>query len=77
MKKSDIIVMINAHVGKQRRKLEGEFLTCKNGPYVTYFNSNSSRAAGIGIAIRLCADINVIDTEQDDDDRILILMNNS
>ena len=40
---------------------------------MTYFNSNSSRAAGVGIAIKLTSDIQVLDSERDTEDRILIL----
>ena len=38
----DIIFIINAQVGKQKKNVEKELLTCKNGPYMTYFNSNSN-----------------------------------
>ena len=69
----DIIFIINTQVGKQKKVVEKEFLTCKNGPYMTYFNSNSSRAAGVGIAIKLTSDIQVLDSERDTEDRILIL----
>ena len=40
---------------------------------MTYFNSESSRSAEVGIAIRLCADIDILDTAKDTNDRILIL----
>ena len=40
---------------------------------MTYLNSNSSRAVGVGIAIKLTSDIQVLDSERDIDDRILIL----
>ena len=40
---------------------------------MTYFNSSSSRAAGVGIAIKLTSDIQVLDSERDTEDRILIL----
>ena len=55
----DVIFIINAQIGQH--KLD------------TYFNSNSSRAAGVGIAIKLTSDIQVLDSERDTDDRILIL----
>ena len=48
---NDIIFIINTQIGKNKAIVQREFLTCKNGPYMTYFNSNSSRAAGVGIAI--------------------------
>ena len=32
---------------------------------MTYFNSESSRSAGVDIAIRLCADIDILDTARD------------
>ena len=40
---------------------------------MTYFNSNPSRAVGVGIAIKLTSDIQVLDSEKDTDDRILII----
>ena len=40
---------------------------------MTYFNSSSSRAAGVGIAIKLTSDIQVLDSERDTEDRILII----
>ena len=40
---------------------------------MTYFNSDSSRAAGVVIPIKLCADIEVLDMVKDNNDRILIL----
>ena len=55
------------------KNVQREFMTCKNGPYITYFNSNSSRAAGVGIAIKLGAKVEVLDIEKDNHDRILIL----
>ena len=69
----DIIFIINTQIGKNKSSVQREFLTCRNGPYMTYFNSDSSRAAGVGIAIKLCADIEVLDMVKDNNDRILIL----
>ena len=69
----DIIFIINTQIGKNKSTVQREFLTCRNGPYMTYFNSDSSRAAGVGIAIKLCADIEVLDMVKDNNDRILIL----
>ena len=40
---------------------------------MTYFNSESPRAAGVGIAIKLCSDIEILDQVNDNNDRILIL----
>ena len=40
---------------------------------MTYFNSDSSRAAGVGLAIKVCADIELLDMVKDNNDRILIL----
>ena len=56
-----------------KKNVQREFMTCKNGPYITYFNSNSSRAAGVGIAIKLGSKVEVLDIEKDNQDRILIL----
>ena len=69
----DIIFIINTQIGNKQKIVQREFLTCKNGPYMTYFNSDSPRSAGVGIAIRLCADIEILDTDKDTNDRILIL----
>ena len=46
----DVIFIINTQIGKNKAIVQREFLTCRNGPYMTYFNSDSSRAAGVGIA---------------------------
>ena len=70
---NDVIFIINAQVGQHKKTVQREFMTCKNGPYLTYFNSKSSRAAGVGIAIKFGAKIEVLDIEKDDQDRILIL----
>ena len=70
---SDVIFIINAQVGQHKKTVQREFMTCKNGPYITYFNSNSSRAAGVGIAIKLGAKVEVLDIEKDNYDRTLIL----
>jgi hypothetical protein len=40
---------------------------------MTYFNSDSSRAAGVGIAIKLCAEIEVLDMAKDKNNRLLII----
>ena len=40
---------------------------------MTYFNSESSSGAGVGITIKLCSDIEVLDQVKDNNDRILIL----
>ena len=70
---SDVIFIINAQVGPHKKTVQREFMTCKNGPYITYFNSNSSRAAGVGIAIKLGSKVEVLDIEKDNHDRTLIL----
>ena len=69
----DIIFIINCQIGKNKATVQREFLTCKNGPYMTYFNSDSPRAAGVGIAVKLCSDIEILDQVKDNNDRILIL----
>ena len=69
----DIIFIINCQIGKNKAMVQREFLTCKNGPYMTYFKSDSPRAAGVGIAIKLCSDIEILDQVKDNNDRILIL----
>ena len=39
----DVLFIINAQIGNNNKIVQREFLTCKNGPYMTYFNSESSR----------------------------------
>ena len=70
---NDVIFIINAQVGPHKKTVQREFMTCKNGPYITYFNSTSSRAAGVGIAIKLGSKVEVLDIEKDNHDRTLIL----
>ena len=69
----NIIFIINCQIGKNKSIVQHEFLTCKSGPYMTYFNSESPRAAGVRIAIKLCSDIEILDQTKDNSDRILIL----
>ena len=69
----DVIFIINSQIGKNKSLVQREFMNCKNGPYITYFYSESSRAAGVGIEIRMNADIDVLDIVKDDNDRIIIL----
>jgi hypothetical protein len=69
----DVIFIVNTQIGKNKATVQRGFLTCRNGPYMTYFNSDSSRVAEVGIAIKLCADIEVLDIAKDNNDRILIL----
>ena len=61
----DVIFIINAQIGNNKNIVQPEFLTCKKGPYMTYFNSDSPRSAGVGIAIRLCADIDILDIDNE------------
>ena len=56
----DVIFIINSQIGNNKYVVQREFLQCKNGPYLTYFNAESSRAAGVGITIRLCSDSEII-----------------
>ena len=53
--------------------VEREFLFGGKNPYKIYTNSKASDARGVLIAIKIKANIQVIDTKKDDDDRILIL----
>jgi exonuclease III len=69
----DILLLTNTQIGRNRRLIEKEFLIGGENPYVIYTNSSASDARGVLIAIRLQADIQVIDTAKDDEDRILIL----
>ena len=73
---NDMIFIINTQIGEEEKNksmVQREFLQCKNHPYMTYFNFESSRAAGVGIEIKLCSDIEVIDQVKDNNDRTLIL----
>ena len=69
----DILLLTNTQIGRNRRLIEKEFLIGGENPYVIYTNSSASDARGVLIAIKLQADIQVIDTATDDEDRILIL----
>ena len=65
--------LTNTQIGRNRRLIEKEFLIGGENPYVIYTNSSASDARGVLITIKLQADIQVIDTAKDDEDRILIL----
>ena len=69
----DILLLTNTQIGRNRRLIEKEFLIGAENPYVIYTNSSASDARGVLIDIKLQADIQVIDTAKDDEDRILIL----
>ena len=49
-KADDVIFIINTQIGKNKSLVQWEFLQGKNRPYMTYFNSESFRAAGVDIA---------------------------
>ena len=69
----DILLLTNTQIGRNRRIIEKEFLIGGENPYEIYTNSSASDARGVLIAIRIQANIQVIDTAKDDEDRILIL----
>ena len=64
----DVIMLTNVQIGNNRRMVEREFLFGGKNPYEIYTNSKASDARGL-----LIANIQVIETKKDDDDRILIL----
>jgi hypothetical protein len=69
----DIIFLTNTQVGTKRNIVEKEFLNCKNGPYLTYFNSDSASSAGVMIAIHIRLELKILEIKKDDENRILIL----
>jgi hypothetical protein len=40
----DIIFLTNTQVGTKKSIIEKEFLNCKNGPYLTFLNSESANS---------------------------------
>ena len=69
----DVITLTNVQIGNNRRIVKREFLFGGKNPYEIYTNSKAIDARGVLIAIKIEANIQVIDTKKDDDDRILIL----
>ena len=73
MEDDDVIMLTNVQLGTNKLMVEREFLFGGKNPYKIYTNSKASYARGVLIAIKIKANIQVIDTKKDDDDRILIL----
>ena len=73
MEDDDVIMLTNVQLGTNKLMVEREFLFGGKNPYEIYTNSKASDAMGVLIAIKIKANIQVIDTKKDDDDRILIL----
>ena len=69
----DILLLTNTQIGRNRRAIEKEFLIGGDNPYEIFTNSSASDARGVLIAIRIQANIQVVDMAKDDEDRILIL----
>ena len=69
----DILLLTNTQIGRNRRVIEKEFLIGGDNPYEIFTNSGASDARGVLIAIRIQANIQVVDMAKDDEDRILIL----
>ena len=69
----DILLLTNTQIGRNRRVIEKEFLIGGDNPYEIFTNSNASDDRGVLIAIRIQANIQVVDMAKDDEDRILIL----
>jgi exonuclease III len=67
------LCLTNTQIGQNRRIIEKEFLLGGNNPYEIFTNSGVSDAHGVLIAIRIQANIQVVDMVKDDEDRILIL----
>ena len=73
LEEDDIVMLTNVQIGQNRRTIEREFLFGGKSPYEIYTNSKSSEAKGVLIAIKIKANIQVLDVRKDEDDRILIL----
>ena len=72
MEDDDVIMLTNVQLGTNKLAVEREFLFGGKNPYEIYTNSKESDARGVLIAIKIKANIQVIDTKKDDNDRILI-----
>ena len=73
MEDDDVIMLTNVQLGTNKMAVEKEYLFGGKSPYEIYTNSKASNARGVLIATKIKANIQVIDTRKDDDDRILIL----
>ena len=69
----DALILTNTQIGRNRRIIEKEFLLGGDNPYEILTNSGASDARGVLIAIRIQANIQVVDMAKDDEVRILIL----
>ena len=73
LEEDDIVMLTNVQIGQNRRTIEREFLFGGKSPYEIYTNSKASEAKGVLIAIKIKANIQVLDVRKDEEDRILIL----
>jgi hypothetical protein len=57
----DILCLTNTQIGQNRRIIENEFLLGGNTPYKMFTNSGASDARSVLIAIKIQANIQVVD----------------
>ena len=69
----NIICLTNMQVGKNRKVIEKEFLLGGTTPYEMFINSNASDARGVMIAVKIRANIQIVDRAKDDEDRIILI----
>ena len=73
LEEDDVIMLTNVQLGTNKLVVEREFLFAGKNPYEIFTNSSANEARGVLIAIKIKANIQVIDVKKDDEDRILIL----
>ena len=69
----DILLLTNTQIGRNRRVIEREFLLGGATPYEIFTNSTASDSKGVLIAVKMRANIQIVNMIKDDEDRILLL----
>ena len=67
LEEDDVIMLTNVQLGNNKLMVEREFLFAGKNPYEIYTNSKASDARGVLIAIKIKANIQVIDTKKDEE----------
>ncbi len=69
----DILCLTNTQIGRNRRVIERLFLLGGATPYEIFTNSSASDSRGVMIAVKMRANIQIVDMIKDEEDRILLL----
>ena len=69
----NIICLTKVQIGKNHTLIEMEFLLGGSTQYKIFINLNASDARGLMIAVKIRANIQIVDTVKDDEDIIILV----